>query len=114
MSDITTADLLRVQEAIATTVRHEVGLAREDFREKFEELNGRYDGHQTILERQGRELARLDERTKLSSRGLFASLSKKQKAALGTLAVAAGGVVLDGVRHLGALILTALQHGARP
>lgn len=114
MAGITHADLLKLQEAITGSVRYEVGLAREEFREKFGALEESHQAQQRVLEQHGRELARLDERTRLSGRGFLASLSKKQKAALAGLAVAAGGSVIDGVRHLGQLLLAALQHGVRP
>lgn len=113
MAEITHADLLAVQRAIIDSVRHDIGLARREFKDGLGALKAELGDHEVTIGRQARELARLDERTR-PGRGFFASLSKKQKAAVAGLGIAAGGVLIDGVRHLGAVLLTALQHGARP
>lgn len=114
MAGITHADLLAVQEAVTKTVRHEVGQAREEFKQKFAELRELHDERKLEVERQGREIARLDERTKLTSRGLFGSLSTKQKAAVWSAAIAGAGVVLDGLRHVAVMVFTLWAKGVRP
>lgn len=113
-NQITTADLLRVQDAITGTVRHEVGQAREEFRTEIRELRELQDEQTVEVVRQGRELARLDERTKITARGLLSGLSRKQKAALWTAAFGAGGVVFDGARHIAAMLIALWAKGVRP
>lgn len=114
MADITHADLLAVQGAVTSTVRHEVGQARKEFREKFAELRGLHDEQQTEVDRQGRELVRLDERSRIASRGLLAGLSRKQKTALWSAGVAGAGVIFDGLRHVVGLIFALWAKGVQP
>lgn len=113
MAEITTADLLKVQENITGTVRYEVGQARVEFRERIDELKEVQKTQDQRADEHARELARLDERTKVG-RGLLSALSPKQKAALWSAAIAVGGVVVDGVRHAVVFLLTLYAKGVHP
>ena len=104
--EITTADLLATQAAITNTVRHEVRQARSEFREKLGEIKRIQDAQDARGDRHARELARLEERTQHTSRGLWVGLTTKQKTALWSAAIGAGGVVIDGLRHIVVALLT--------
>jgi hypothetical protein len=108
--DITTADLLQMQQVITGTVRHEIGQAREEFRTQIGELKAWKTDQDARTDRHERELARLKHRTAGAARRVVTSLSPKQKAALWSAAIAAGGVVVDGVRHIVTLLLTLKVH----
>jgi len=114
MGDITYADLQRMQSAVTDTVRYEVGQARTEFREKFAELKDLHEAQDARVDRHEQAIARLDERLKLSARGLLVGLTKKQKAALWTIAGGAAGVVFDGIRHLAVMVFTIWAKGVRP
>jgi hypothetical protein len=114
MPEITTTDLLRMQDAITGTVRYEVGQARDEFRTQLVELKAAQTKHDERAERHSRELARLEERTRTAAKTLFSSLTPKQKAAVWSFAIGAGGVLLDYGRHLAVAVLALLAKGARP
>jgi hypothetical protein len=114
MNSITTADLWKMQDAITGTVRHEVGLAREEFRTQIGELNAWRKDQDARADRHERNLARLEERTKGAPPAAAGSLSAKQKAALLSAAIAAVGVLVDGARHVVVLIVTLYAKGVRP
>ncbi len=114
MPEISVSELIALQSNLQATVRHEVGQARADFKEKFDAFSKRHDDLEERQARSEQEIVRLAERARLSSKGFLGSLSRKQKAAITTLAVMLGGSLLDGARHLGAFLFTLLQHGAKP
>jgi hypothetical protein len=120
MSDLT-AVLLEMQRAINQTIREEVGHARREFRQGLEHLDERQAEDRAaqavdraaLVSLQG-VVAKLDERTKLTSRGLLSALTAKQKAALWTFGITAGGAIVDGIRHLVALAKAAIGTGVHP
>jgi hypothetical protein len=118
MAGITTADLFRVQEAITGTVRYEVGQARDEFRTGLDEVKAAQRAQGVRSDDQARELARLEERTRASvttaGRAIVGALTGKQKAALWSAAIAAAGVVADGLRHVATLLMTLYAKGVHP
>jgi hypothetical protein len=120
MSDLTNV-LLQMQRAINDTIREEVREARKEFREGLEQLEVRQAEDRdaqaadraAVVALTGR-VDKLDERTKLTSRGLLSALTAKQKAALWTFAITAGGAILDGIRHLVVLVKAAIGSGVHP
>jgi hypothetical protein len=110
--DLATA-LLNLQESVNRNTRREVRRARTEFRENFAELKALHEAERARGDRHRRELARLDERTKPTARGLFASLSIKQKAAIMSAAMPVAGVVLERVWNV-ASVLFAVAKGVHP
>ncbi|HXO85221.1 MAG TPA: hypothetical protein VN803_06825 [Gemmatimonadales bacterium] len=104
--EITTSDLLQMQDAITSTVRHEVGQARQEFRAQLSDVRVRTDRHE-------RDIARLQARTRGAARRVVNSLSPKQKAALWSVAITAGGAALDGLRHIVVAIIGLYAKGVR-
>jgi hypothetical protein len=107
MAEIKVADLLKLQQTVTKTVQHEVREARKEFRAEFAGLRGEVTDLRSAH-------IRLDERSKLTPRGLFSSLSNKQKAAVWSAAIAGGGVVLDGLRHVVAMLFALWVKGVHP
>lgn len=104
---ITTADLLQLQEAITTSFRHEIGLARADFNQRLEELKGWQAAHDTRAARHGRELAALRERTKGAVRLLLGGLTPKQRAAIWGAVVTGAGLVIERGCYYASLLIKA-------
>lgn len=122
---ITHADLLAVQAAITNTLSRdndriersitakidEVKVDVAELKQKQDVQNGRVNRHEAQL---AAVTARLDERSRQASRGLFHSLTRKQKAAIWTMAVAASGSLLDGLRHVALFVFALATKGVHP
>jgi hypothetical protein len=113
-AQITTTDLLQMQEAITGSVRHEVGLARDEFRTQIGELKAWQKDQDARADRHEREITRLEERTKSAARALVGTLTTKQKTALWSAGIAAAGVAIDGVRHVATFMIALWAKGVRP
>ncbi len=121
MGDVSTQDILQMQENITGAIRHEVGQVRTEvgqvrteLKEGLSELRAEQTEDRRRVEALTVHVSKLEERTKLTSRGLLSALTSKQKAALWTGALGAGGMVLDGLRHLYAAALAAIKAGVHP
>jgi hypothetical protein len=117
MSELTTA-LLEMQRAINATIREEVRDARREFKEGLEQLEERQaeDRAAQAVDRAAiaalqSTVATLNERTKMTSRGLLSALTGKQKTALGTFVV---GILVDGALRIFVFISAWLGSGVRP
>lgn len=105
MGDITTADLLAVQNNITTAHREDMRALRDDFSEQIGEVRT----EQSKQAGDVRALAAIvEERTKP---GAAFELSKKQKAAIATAGVTLLGALADGARHLVVWIYAAIKSG---
>jgi hypothetical protein len=103
MAEISHADLLAVQAAITSIVRGDNDRIASHITARIDELKQKQDLQNGRVNRHEGQLAaidaRLDEREKLAARGLFRSLTRKQKAVVWSMAVAASGSLMDGIRH---------------
>ncbi len=105
-SDITTADLLAVQNNITTAHREDMRALRDEVSEQIGEVRaaqGKQAGDLRAL------AAVVEERTKP---GAAFTLTSKQKAAVATGAITLLGALIDGARHLVVWALAALKSGA--
>ena len=110
--DITTADLQRAQDSITATVRHEVGLVRDelkDLRAWQKEQDARADRHE-------RAISRLQRHAQSAALSVLRTLTPKQKAAVWSAALGIAGVIVERGWHVaGALIqLYAKGQGVQP
>jgi chromosome segregation ATPase len=118
MADIKHTDLLAVQAAITQTVLRDNDRLERNITDRIDELKGsvaqlkqKQDTQNGRVNRHEAQLAVIDARMEERSRGLFKSLSRKQKAALWTMAVAASGSLLDGLRHVVLFLFAAFTKG---
>jgi hypothetical protein len=95
------ADLLALQTAINDNTRREVSRAEEAIGARLNDVKDTLHAH-------GRRLDALER-----GRSIL-TLSRKQKTAIWSLALAMCGALLDGVRHLGGWLFAMWAKGVHP